>query len=133
MLQAVVDENNIVVSVNDWDPGVGIPCDEFTIVGMFWNGTSFVRSQAEMQKELVDALQKHLDETVQTRNYDNIVSCASYKNSQVTQFSSEATAAINWRDAVWVHCYQVLADYNNGLRPAPSVEELISELPTIVW
>lgn len=133
MLQAVIDENNVVISVNDWDPGVGIPCDEFTQYGMLWNGSSFVRHPDDVRKELVDAVQLHLDQTVRTRNYDSMISCCSYANSGVTQFATEAAAAIIWRDAVWVHCYQVLVDVNNNLRPTPTTEELISELPTIGW
>ena len=46
---------------------------------------------------------------------------------------AEGMAGADWRDAVWLHCYGVLDDVTNGLRPVPSVEALIAELPEMVW
>jgi hypothetical protein len=87
----------------------------------------------EKQKLLVSSIQKYLDTTAKLRNYDSILSLCSYYNSTNPTFAAEAQAGITWRDAVWTYCYQVLSDVINESRTIPTVEELITELPTIVW
>lgn len=133
MLQAIIDENNIVVTVNDWEHSVGIPCDPWVECGMLWDGTTFVRNPADIIQELQDGVQRHLDETVQTKRYFNILSCCSYATSTVPRFAADGHAAVAWRDAVWDACYAILDDYTAGNRPAPTLDELIAELPTIGW
>jgi hypothetical protein len=79
------------------------------------------------------ALQKHLDDTALTREYDNIVSLCSYANSLDPVFRAEGEAGVIFRDAVWLYAKQVMVDVLGGLRDIPTEEELISELPTIDW
>lgn len=133
MLQAVVDENNIVVGVNYWDPGVGIPCDESTQLGMLWNGTSFVRNPNDIILELELTVEDHLDNQVKSKNYRSIESCCSYYSSSNSRYAADASNVIAWRDAVWEHYTQVINDYKNNLRSAPTPEELIAELPPLNW
>lgn len=133
MLQAIIDDNFTVVSINDWHEGVGMPIEPWVQVGMVWDGTTFVRSQADITKELQEGVQQHLDKTVQARNYDNILACCSYANSAVTRFALEGQAATEWRDAVWESCYAILDECLANTRPAPTLAELIAELPTIAW
>lgn len=133
MLQAILDETNVVVTVNNWEHSVGIPCDEYTQIGMLWTGTEFVRHPNDIIKELNDAVEAHLDDVVRTKFYRSIESCCSYKDSTNPQYAAEATSAIAWRDAVWEYYVQVINDYKNDVRPAPTPEELIAELPTLVW
>ncbi len=90
--------------------------------------------QAERIKQiLVDAVQQHLDTTAQARSYDGILSLCSYATSADPVFAAEGQAGVVWRDAVWRYCYQVLADCQAGARPVPTAEELIAELPAMVW
>lgn len=77
------------------------------------------------------AVQAHLDAAAQARGYDNIVSACSYA-STANPFQNEGIAYLNWRSAVWNHCYQVLADVQAGLRAIPTTAELIAELPVLV-
>ena len=88
---------------------------------------------ADKQNELVNAVQQHLDDTARTRGYDSILSLCSYVNSGNATFAAEAQAGMDWRDAVWAHCNQVLADVQAGTRPIPTAVELILELPEINW
>lgn len=81
----------------------------------------------------VEAVQRHLDITAQSKNYDNILSLCSYATSNHVKFSVEGQSGVEWRDACWSHTYQVLDDVNNGVRIMPSVNELIAELPVINW
>lgn len=131
--QAILDDANRVVTVNNWDTTVGIPCAPDTPLGHIWNGTAFEPDPEVVKQELKAAVQAHLDSTVQTRNYNGILSCCSYVSSTDSVFAAEGAAALAWRDAVWRYCYNVLADYEAGLRPLPTAEELIAALPTLNW
>jgi hypothetical protein len=88
---------------------------------------------AELQAELIAAVQAHLDSVARTRGYDGILSLCTYAASSITQFANEGQAGVNWRDAVWAYCYQVMAAVQAATRTIPTAEQLISELPTIDW
>jgi len=92
-----------------------------------------VKTAEQIQKEMTDAVQRHLDSTARTRNYDGILSLASYATSTNPTFSAEGQAGVAWRDAVWAYCYQVLADVQAAVRTIPTEEALIAELPAMVW
>jgi hypothetical protein len=38
-----------------------------------------------------------------------------------------------WRDACWTAGYTVLAECEAGTRAIPTVDELIAEMPSMVW
>ena len=79
------------------------------------------------------AVQQHLDTFARTRNYDGILSAATYATSQVPKFKAEGQYAVEARDATWAKCYEVLAAVEAGSRPIPTPDELIAELPALVW
>lgn len=87
----------------------------------------------QIKSTLVEAVQKHLDFVARTRNYDGILSLCSYALSTKNKFKGEGEAGLAWRDDCWEYCYQVLADVQNELRTIPTSEELVAELPEIVW
>ena len=86
-----------------------------------------------IQAALTKAVQDHMDATVQTRGYDNINSACSYATSTDAVFLAEAQACVAWRDKVWRYCYDTLAEVLAGERDIPTAEELITELPELVW
>lgn len=75
-----------------------------------------------------NAVQNHLNEYAQSKGYDSILSACSYA-AEVNQFQAESKQFITWRSAVWAYCYQVLQDVQGNQRQAPSIKELIAELP----
>lgn len=79
------------------------------------------------------AVQAHLDSAAQAKGYDSILSAVTYATSTVPRFREEGNAAMHWRDAVWDSCYRTLTSVENGGRAAPTVEELIAELPIANW
>ena len=85
------------------------------------------------QETLSAAVQAHLDATARARTYDSALSCVSYIDSTVTTYRAEAAAMRDWRDAVWLRCYELLAEVQAGTRPIPTESELIALLPAIVW
>ena len=87
------------------------------------------RAVEQQQKSLEQAVQSHLDSKARERGYDNIVSACSYATSTGT-FGTEGQAYVEWRDSVWTYCYNVLSQVQAGTRVAPTIDELIAELPT---
>lgn len=78
-------------------------------------------------------VQAHMDAKARERNYDNILSLCTYATSPSTKFAAEGQAGVEWRDTVWATCYAILADVQDGKRPAPTAEQLIAELPVFAW
>lgn len=93
----------------------------------------YVPTAEEIQKMLTDGVQNYMDTTAQTRGYDNIHTACSYVNSTDEIFKAEGTACLAWRDSVWRTCYNILDEVKSGARPIPSLEEVIAELPVLVW
>lgn len=87
----------------------------------------------QIKADLINAVQRHLDTTAKQRGYDGILSLASYATSTTPRFAADGVAGRDWRDAVWSHCYQALAEVVAQTRQIPTEAELIAELPQIVW
>lgn len=85
-------------------------------------------------KAFTDAIQARLDSFARTRNYDGILSAATYATSTVPKFAAEGQYAVQVRDATWAAGYQILADVQAGNRPMPeSPEAIFDELPVLQW
>lgn len=88
--------------------------------------------QAQIQKQLTDAVQHVLDSKAQELNYDSCLSVCSYIDTGVARFDAEGKTFRAWRSAVWAKGYEILAQVQSGERTIPSEEELIAELPELV-
>lgn len=86
-----------------------------------------------VQAALTKAVQNYMDATVQARGYDGIATACTYATSTDETFAKEGTACVAWRDKVWRHCYDTLAEVLAGQRDIPTAEELIAELPKLEW
>lgn len=86
-----------------------------------------------VKKVYENAVQAHLDATAQTRGYDNTYTCLSYLNSTDEIWKRESNAFNVWRDSVWRKAHEILDAVMCGAIPRPTVEEVIAQLPTIVW
>lgn len=94
---------------------------------------AYTPSEKEIRKQLTDAVQLHLDDTVAKRGYDNIHTACTYFNSTDEVFAAEGKACVAWRDSVWRKCYDLLAEVMAGTRDIPTEEELLAELPVLEW
>lgn len=83
--------------------------------------------------DMTAKVQAHMDVKARERNYDGILSLCTYATSVVPKFAAEGQAGVEWRDAVWARCYEILADVQAGTRPTPTAEQLIAELPIFTW
>lgn len=78
-----------------------------------------------------NAIQNLLDVTAQEYRYDNITSVRSYAGYN-NAFQTEATTIAQWASECWVVAGTIESDVLNDVREMPSVEVVISELPTLV-
>lgn len=87
----------------------------------------------QLKQSLTAAVQAHMDDRARERKYDGILSLCTYATSANPKFAAEGQAGVQWRDAVWAKCYEVMGAVMAGERAAPSAEVLIAELPAFTW
>lgn len=87
----------------------------------------------QLTKQFTQSVQKWMDSKAQERGYDNIISACTYADSTDAKFAAEGKAAKEWRDKVWRHCYDVVAQVVSGNRDIPTTSELLAELPKLEW
>lgn len=67
------------------------------------------------------------------RGYDSIESCASYYNSSVTRYRTEARAMVAWRDAVNQALEQLVLAPPEGIETWEQVRSLLPQSETFAW
>ena len=87
----------------------------------------------EQLEAFTAAIQAHLDAFARTRNYDGIMSAATYATSTVEKFRAEGQYAVEARDLTWAKGYEIMDDVLSETRPMPTLEEVIAELPELKW
>lgn len=78
-------------------------------------------------------IQAMIDAKASERQYDSGATLASYVNSTIEQWATEAKAFVAWRDAVWLYALAELDKVQNGERDQPSAEDLLTEMPEVGW
>lgn len=137
MRAAQLDANNTVINYAEVSGFDGVqfidPLD--SVIGSTWDGSAYVHPVPLLPTEAdyVAAVQNLLDSTAQTRHYDSILSACTYAGSTVTKFHDEGVACLNWRDAVWAKCYDLMAQVQAGTLAQPTVPELLAMLPAMSW
>jgi hypothetical protein len=90
-------------------------------------------SADEVDRQLRQAVQRHLDAQAQAMGYDSISTASTYADEPaVAQFQAEGRALRAWRSNVWHASDVVLTAVAAGERPAPTAQELIALLPLFV-
>lgn len=90
-------------------------------------------SDAEIIERIQVAVQNILNSKAHELNYDDGFAIASYANSTVEKFRTEARRFIAWRDQCWDTCYDFLGRYQAGEIPRPTIDEVVAALPTLDW
>ncbi len=80
-----------------------------------------------------DNVQLMLDRKAQEKNYDNGFALSTYANSTIPSFKEEAKKYIEWRDQCWTVCYGLLDKYQSGEIERPTVDDVMNQMPTLVW
>lgn len=94
---------------------------------------AFVPNADQQISIYTDAIQRHLDTFAASRGYNSLLSACSYATSTVPRFAAEGQYCVTLRDQTWTQCYQILGEFEKGLRPAPTLDELLAELPQPEW
>ena len=120
--------------IASWDvPNVPQP----TVDEVYALDTPTLEKQFQMTQFLSGfllVLAVYVDSVAKQKNYDNAISCISYLNSTAPQWQAEAHTFSLWRDSVWSYLVEQQQLILSGQRPIPaSFQELIDELPVIVW
>lgn len=88
----------------------------------------------EIKANLLQAVDRYLNSTVQAKGYDSILSACSYAFDTTDEiFAEEGKKCLAWRSSVYRKCYDILADVEQGKRNIPTEEELLAELPKLEW
>lgn len=91
------------------------------------------KQKADTLSAVTSAVQNYLDTAAKERGYDGILSLCSYATSTDPVFTAEGQSGVNFRDAVWRRCYEILAAVETGERQPPTGAELLAELPKMIW
>ena len=143
----ILDSENVVVNVTLWSEDSSAPegltvdvVSDDVIVGPSWKkeGNAYVPppkppEPPPTESDYAAAIQVYIDTTARSKNYADGFALASYVNSTIPAWAAEATAFVAWRDQVWLYAYTEFAKVQSGQRPQPTIAELVSELPQIVW
>lgn len=109
-----------------------------------WQKYTEVIDPIKLLKSYEDTIQQYIDRVAQDRGYDNGYTCASYYRDKNPKFASDAKVFKDWRSDVWIQVNTILNQYQSqlsnmetitkeDLTEFPIVEDIISDLPAIVW
>lgn len=88
----------------------------------------------DLKTEVTVKTQQRLDDFAKTKNYDSILSAATYATSKIPKFAAEGQRAVDLRDETWAKLYEILESVTTGQRVAPKTfEEIEIELPVLSW
>lgn len=90
--------------------------------------------QAKIIESMRSAIQAHMDKAAQDYGYDDVKAAVTYaEEPAVPKFQAEGRAFRAWRSLVWAHAYEVLDAVQAGDREQPTTDELLAELPELVF
>lgn len=88
----------------------------------------------EATQEISEAVEKYVDDVIYTqKKYRSADSLPKYINSNNPKWAAESNAGLAWVTSVWEKAELILKEVTEGQRPIPTAEQVISELPEIVW
>lgn len=87
----------------------------------------------DLLRSIKRALQQHLDQFAQQRDYTNMLSACTYATSTIPKYRMEGQACVEQRDAVYLCAFELLAEVQAGTRPRMTPEEVLAALPPLTW
>lgn len=88
------------------------------------------KTAQEIKAEITNAIQSMLDDKAKAKGYDNIVSACSYAGYD-NPFRAEGEAYGLWRALCWSKAYEILEAVETGIRPMPTISEVLEEMPAL--
>lgn len=80
-------------------------------------------------REFDAAIEAYLRNEAIAAGYTNIERACMYAAAP-NPYQAESQSFVTWAGNVWAYCRQELEKVQNGTRPTPTIEQIISELPT---
>lgn len=132
MIKLIKDSTNKIIAYgpNDehYDPTIPTDCTVEIVSEM----PIIAPTQEEIQQVLLAKLDEHIDNTAKSKGYDNRVTCT-IRAGYINPWQQEGITFGQWMDSCYVKAYQIQADVLAGTRTTPTAEELIAEMPVVVW
>lgn len=92
------------------------------------------KSPEEIRREIMDGVQRYLDDFATTKTYDSMLSACTYATSTVPKFQREGQYCVEKRDECWATVARIEAEVLTGTRPAPTgFDDIKGELPALEW
>lgn len=91
-----------------------------------------IPTQQEIIASYSSALDAHYDDKAHEKHYDNRLTCA-LRAGYPGPFHAEGAAFASWMDTCNALAYQLLAEVLSGTRPIPSIDDVLTDLPELVW
>lgn len=88
--------------------------------------------QQVMLNKFITAMEAYYDEVAKVKRYDNRLTCA-LRAGYSGPFQAEGIAFATWMDNCNAYGYIEMEKVLTGVRPMPTVAELINELPEPPW
>lgn len=128
---AVAGKRAVRQPVEAWDIGDDAATVTYATVDL--TADEIAAHAANLKAQVAAAVQRHLDAAVAERNYASTAAAVSYVGDPNPQWDAEGRAVRDWRSAVWTACFAVLDAVLAGERPPLTPDEMVAELPPLVW
>lgn len=89
-------------------------------------------TQAEQFKSIERAIEKHMDEVARADGWDNRWTCVA-RAGYANPWQQKGIKFGQWMDSCWTIAIQAQADVTAGIRPMPTPEQAVAELPVMIW
>lgn len=117
--------------MEQWDVGESVVIVNHRLVDL--TPEEVAAQGAALKQAVADAVQRHLDTAAAPRNYTSAAAAVSYVGDPNAKWDAEGRAVRAWRSAVWTACFAALDDVLAGRREPLTPEQMIAELPALVW
>ncbi|MCX7759437.1 MAG: hypothetical protein N2169_07535 [bacterium] len=145
-----LDEQNRYVTfreLNDYRTGcIEVPDDfqeppdifkyRLNIDTMSWELIEEPQQNQMAEENIIQQYEQIIDNFInmkaQEKGYDNRITCT-MRAGYPSPWQAECIRFALWMDSCYLYCYQALNDVKQGKRPAPTIEQLLEELPKFSW
>jgi hypothetical protein len=105
----------------------------------------FLNPPTDAIKSIQTEIQKALDQTARSHQYDDIKSACAYASptpavpednpnfAGCERFRTEGNALQAWMSLTWAMCYSYLATVQGGTNPMPTPSEAVAMMPAFTW
>lgn len=106
-----------------------------TLQTIRWDGAAWIvepRPVPELQAAIGSAVQSVIDDVCRSGvpYFRDIFSARGYVNDPNPAYHARAVALRDWSSAIWTTLDEIEADVIAGNRPAPSIAQILAELPS---